>query len=207
MLVSEVKVAVTAVVATIDTPVLLTNYKQIQKPVINYGYTHHNVETLDDEPLMWQCARVISAAPGMIDLSGVGGCEDGGLRYPNPMWQWKPELDVLLSLGTGFGIPSRKVFSKLYESVDVKFVLENVGLDVSLLDEDTCSICVILMVMTLVTVFDGGTSSYTFQVQLNIIISNVLCFESFSSLLKFGEQKYPAATVSFIDPFRLSCLG
>lgn len=37
MLVSEVKVAVTAVVATIDTPVLLTNYKQIQKPVINYG--------------------------------------------------------------------------------------------------------------------------------------------------------------------------
>ncbi|KKZ66707.1 hypothetical protein EMCG_07612 [[Emmonsia] crescens] len=120
--VSGVKVAVTTVIAASDAPVLLTNYKHIGRLDADYGYTHHDAETLDEEPLMWQCARATSAAPGffsMIDLPGIGSCEDGGLRYPNPAclcrsetpqaWQWKPELDVLLSLGTGFGAPSRKM--------------------------------------------------------------------------------------------------
>ncbi|KAF3484286.1 uncharacterized protein GIQ15_03610 [Arthroderma uncinatum] len=113
---SGIRLLVTAL-TTSDQLVVLSNRKVGEHGQADNGYLHPDPSR--PSPLLWQCARATSAAPGFfppINLQGVGDCQDGALKCPNPaalcrsetprMWPWEPELGVLLSLGTGVGVPA-----------------------------------------------------------------------------------------------------
>ncbi|KAF3492114.1 uncharacterized protein GIQ15_01631 [Arthroderma uncinatum] len=111
---SSIRLLVTTL-TTSDLLVVLSNRKAGEHGQADNGYLH--LDPSRPSPLLWQCARATSAAPGFfppINLQGVGDCQDGALKCPNPaalcrsetprMWPWEPELGVLLSLGTGVGV-------------------------------------------------------------------------------------------------------
>ncbi|KAF3481550.1 uncharacterized protein GIQ15_04309 [Arthroderma uncinatum] len=111
---SSIRLLVTAL-TTSDQLVVLSNRKAGEHAQADNGYLH--LDPSRPAPLLWQCARATSAAPGFfppINLPGVGDCQDGALKCPNPaalcrsetprMWPWEPELGVLLSIGTGVGV-------------------------------------------------------------------------------------------------------
>ena len=108
------KVAVIATTISDASAYVFSNYNGCGWRGKESGYKHVRPVHVEDEPFIWEAARVTTAAPVLFrpaKLTNLGTFQDGGLAHNNPidiaLWEsrkiWGSDTtpDLVLSLGTG----------------------------------------------------------------------------------------------------------
>ena len=108
------KVAVIATTISDASAYIFSNYNGCGWRGKDSGYKHLRPVHVEDEPFIWEAARVTTAAPMLFSpakLTNLGTFQDGGLTHNNPvdiaLWEsrkiWCSDTtpDLVLSLGTG----------------------------------------------------------------------------------------------------------